>query len=123
MLHCETRIQSRRAELRRIVALVEEIMESRIASPPANKSDRDMLDVLIKQSIYLAAILVHRSSREQRRPLPRWHFCERQFLGAGTRDLCSALPWTGGIRTVPPRSSTTFEPACGMRPEPSFAMR
>jgi sterol 14-demethylase len=30
-----------------LVALVEGIMESRIASPPADKSDRDMLDVLI----------------------------------------------------------------------------
>jgi sterol 14-demethylase len=38
----------RRDEARKgLVALVEGIMESRIASPPADKSDRDMLDVLI----------------------------------------------------------------------------
>ncbi len=30
-----------------MVALVAEIMDSRIASPPADKNDRDMLDVLI----------------------------------------------------------------------------
>jgi sterol 14-demethylase len=38
----------RRDEARKgLVALVEGIMQSRIASPPADKSDRDMLDVLI----------------------------------------------------------------------------
>ncbi|MDT5189347.1 MAG: sterol 14alpha-demethylase, partial [Mycobacterium sp.] len=38
----------RRDEARKgLVALVEEIMETRIASPPADKSNRDMLDVLI----------------------------------------------------------------------------
>ncbi|MGH3553365.1 MAG: cytochrome P450, partial [Mycobacterium sp.] len=38
----------RRDEARKgLVALVQEIMSQRIANPPANKSDRDMLDVLV----------------------------------------------------------------------------
>ncbi|MGH3594467.1 MAG: cytochrome P450, partial [Mycobacterium sp.] len=38
----------RRDEARKgLVALVQEIMNQRIANPPANKSDRDMLDVLV----------------------------------------------------------------------------
>ena len=31
----------------KLVALVQEIMDGRIANPPKDKSDRDMLDVLV----------------------------------------------------------------------------